>query len=312
MNTGANKPKIIVICGPTAAGKTSAAIDFARIFNGEIISADSRQIYRYMNIGTAKPTPEQIAEIPHYLVDFIDPDQHFDANQFARMAHDIILKLIRKNQLPFIVGGTGLYIKALLHGLFEDNFSDPSVRGRLNKEADECGKKALYERLIKFDPQTANRLHPNDIYRIIRALEVYEITGKPISSWHRGHRFSEIRYCVFKLGIYLDREILYKRIDQRVDMMISEGLIEEVREILNRGYSPDLKSMKTIGYSHVIDYLIGNCTLDKAITTLKRDTRRYSKRQMTWFRADSEINWIKPSEINTVIPFMNKFLEKKI
>jgi tRNA dimethylallyltransferase len=127
-----------------------------------------------------------------------------------------------------------------------------------------------------------------------------------------GHRFSETRYCVFKLGIYLDREILYKRIDQRVDMMISEGLIEEVRAILKRGYSPDLKSMKAIGYSHVIDYLIGNCTLDKAITTLKRDTRRYSKRQMTWFRADSEINWIKPSEINTVIPFMNKFLEKKI
>jgi tRNA dimethylallyltransferase len=312
MNTGANKPKIIVVCGPTAVGKTSAAIDFAGIFNGEIISADSRQIYRYMNIGTAKPTPEQLAEIPHHIVDFIDPDQHFDARQFARTAHDIILKLIGKNQVPFIVGGTGLYIKALLNGLFEDNFSDSFVRGRLGIEADEYGKKALYERLLKIDPSTANRLHPNDVYRIIRALEVFEISGKPISAWHQEHQFSDTRYCVLKLGIYLDREILYKRIDQRVDMMISEGLIEEVRAILKRGYSPDLKSMKAIGYSQVIDYLMGNCTLDQAVRTLKRDTRRYSKRQMTWFRADPEINWIKPSEINTAFALINRFLEKKI
>jgi tRNA dimethylallyltransferase len=312
MNTDENKPKIIVICGPTAVGKTSVAIDFAGIFNGEIISADSRQIYRYMNIGTAKPTPEQLAEIPHYMIDFLDPDQHFDARQFAQMAHDIILKLSGKNQVPFIVGGTGLYIKALLNGLFEDNFSDISVRGRLKKEADEYGKNTLYERLLKIDPHTANRLHPNDIYRIIRALEVFEISGKSISSWHREHRFSETRHRVLKLGIYLDRETLYKRIDQRVDMMISEGLVEEVRAILKRGYSPDLKAMKAIGYSQVIDYLMGNCTLDKTIRTLKRDTRRYSKRQMTWFRADSEINWVKPSEINTVIPLINKFLEKKI
>jgi tRNA dimethylallyltransferase len=312
MNPGENKPKIIVVCGPTAVGKTSAAIDFAGIFNGEIISADSRQIYRYMNIGTAKPTPDQLSEIPHYIVDFIDPDQHFDARQFARTAHDIILKLIGKNQVPFIVGGTGLYIKALLNGLFEDNFSDSFVRGRLSKEADEYGKKALYERLLKIDSSTANRLHPNDIYRIIRALEVFEISGKPISAWHQEHQFSDTRYCVLKLGIYLDREILYKRIDQRVDMMISEGLIEEVRAILKRGYSPDLKSMKAIGYSQVIDYLMGNCTLDQTVRTLKRDTRRYSKRQMTWFRADPEINWIKPSEINTAFALISSFLEKKI
>jgi len=171
---------------------------------------------------------------------------------------------------------------------------------------------ALYERLKKIDPETANRLHPNDIYRIIRALEVFEISGNPISRWHREHRFSEKRYCVLKVGLYLDREILYKRIDQRVDMMISEGLIEEVRAILERGYSPDLRSMKAIGYSHVVDYLMGNCTLDKAVGTLKRDTRRYSKRQMTWFRADPEINWIKPSEINTIMPLINKFLERNI
>jgi len=309
MNTSRNKPKIIVICGATAVGKTSAAIELARIFNGEIISADSRQIYRYMNIGTAKPAPEQLAEIPHYIIDFVDPDRHFDARQFARMAHEIILKLVRKNQLPFVVGGTGLYIKALLNGLFEDHFSDPSIRERLKKEAENYGKKALYERLEIIDPETANRLHPNDLYRIIRALEVFEISGNPISKWHREHQFSEIRYRVLKLGLYLDREILYKRIDQRVDMMISEGLIDEVRAILKRGYSPDLKSMKAIGYSHLIDYLMGNCTLDKAVSALKRDTRRYSKRQMTWFRADPEINWIKPSEINAFMPLIKKFLE---
>lgn len=312
MNTSANKPKIIVICGATAVGKTSAAIDLAGIFNGEIISADSRQIYRYMNIGTAKPAPEQLAEIRHYIIDFIDPDQHFDAGQFAGMAHEIILKLLRKNQLPFVVGGTGLYIKALLNGLFEDNISDTSIRERLKQEAEDYGKTALYDRLRKIDPETANRLHPNDIYRIIRALEVFEISGNPISKRHREHRFSELRYRVLKLGLYLDREILYKRIDQRVDTMISEGLIEEVRAILKQGYSPDLKSMKAIGYSHVIDYLMGNCSLDDAVKTLKRDTRRYSKRQMTWFRADPEINWIKPSEINTIMPLINKFLERNI
>jgi tRNA dimethylallyltransferase len=312
MNISTNQTKIIVICGPTAVGKTSAAIDLAGIYNGEIISADSRQIYRYMNIGTAKPEPEQLAEIPHYIVDFIDPDEHFDARQFARMAHDIILKITRKKQLPFVVGGTGLYIKALLNGLFEDHCSDPSVRGRLKKEADEYGKKILYERLKKIDPETANRLHPNDIYRIIRGLEVFEISGKPISKWHREHQFSEMRYRVLKLGLYLDREILYKQIDRRVDIMILAGLIEEVQSIIKKGYSPDLKSMKTIGYSHIIDYLMGKCTLEEAVRLLKRDTRRYSKRQMTWFRADPEIIWIKPSEINTIIPLMNKFLEKKL
>jgi tRNA dimethylallyltransferase len=309
MSTGVNKLKIIVVCGPTAVGKTSAAINLAKIFNGEIIGADSRQIYRYMNIGTAKPAQEQLAAIPHYLIDFVDPDQHFDAKQFAKMAHEIILKLILKNQVPFIVGGTGLYIKALLQGLFEDNFSDQLVRERLKMDADKFGKQALFKRLTKIDPETANRLHPNDLYRIIRALEVYEVSGKPISRWHHEHGFSEKRYSVLKIGLYLDRDVLYKRIDQRVDMMISEGLIEEVRAILKKGYSPELKSMKAIGYTHVIDYLMGNCSQADAVRSLKRDTRRYSKRQMTWFRADSEINWIKPSEINTVIPLMKRFLE---
>ncbi len=302
------KSKIIIICGPTAAGKTSAAIEIARIFNGEIISADSRQIYRYMDIGTAKPTKEELAQVPHYLVDFIAPDQHFDARKFARMAHEIILKLIRRNQVPFIVGGTGLYIKSLIHGLFDDNFSDPSVRARLKTEATELGKNVLYERLKTVDPETAHRLHPNDTFRIVRALEVFEISGKPISSWHQKHRFSQNRYDALKIGIYLDRDILYKRIDRRVDIMISEGLVEEVRAILDRGYSPDLKSMKAIGYRHIIDYLFGNCTLEETIRNLKRDTRRYAKRQMTWFRADHEINWVKPSELNTLTPLLTKFL----
>jgi tRNA dimethylallyltransferase len=311
MNPTANKPKVIVLCGPTAVGKTSAAIYLAGIFNGEIISADSRQIYRHMNIGTAKPEPKQLADIRHYLVDFIDPDQLFDARQFAQMANQIIFELVRKNKQPFVVGGTGLYIKALLNGLFEANFSDFSVRERLKKEADEFGKPALYEKLKKIDPETANRLHPNDIYRVIRALEVFEISGNSLSTLHQGHRFSERRYHVLKFGLYAEREILYKQIEQRVDMMISEGLIEEVQTLLKKGYSPDLRSMKAIGYSHIINYLLGNCTLDDAIRTLKRDTRRYSKRQMTWFQADHEITWIKPSEIKTLIPLINKFLKKK-
>jgi len=304
--------KLIVILGPTSTGKTSIALKLCRRFGGEIISADSRQIYKYMTIGTAKPAPEQLSEIRHYLVDMVDPDQPFDARQFAQMAHDIIGKLTLKNQVPFVVGGTGLYIKALLHGLFENHFSDGSVRDRLKKEAEHKGKSALYERLKHIDPVTADRLHPNDLYRIIRALEVYEMSGKPISSWHHEHNFSKTRYHVFKLGLYLDRESLYKRIDQRVDMMISEGFIEEVREILQRGYSPELMAMKAIGYRHAIHYLMGKCSLADAVKNLKGDTRRYAKRQMTWFRSETDINWIKPSELKAIIPVMSKFLEKKL
>lgn len=311
MNTSENKPKIIVICGATAVGKTSAAIKLAKIFNGEIISADSRQIYRYMDIGTAKPTPEELAEIPHHLVDFIDPDQDFNAGQFAGMAHEIISDLIRKNRLPFIVGGTGLYIKALLNGLIEDNFSNVSVREKLKKEAEVYGKETIYGRLKAVDPETANRLHPNDIYRIIRALEIFEISGKPLSMLHNEHRFTKTQYHSLKLGLHLDRKILYKRIDHRVDIMTSDGLIEEVQEILKRGYSADLKSMKAIGYSHLTDYLKGKCTLNEAVDKLKRDTRRYSKRQMTWFRADRDITWTEPSKINTMIFMIKKFLGGK-
>lgn len=291
-------------------GKTSAAIILAGIFNGEIISADSRQIYRYMNIGTAKPTPGQLDEIPHHLIDFINPDQNFDAGQFADMAHEIILKLIRKNRLPFVVGGTGLYIRALLNGLIEDDFSNPSFREKLRQEADVHGNETLYQRLKSVDPVTADRVHPNDIYRIIRALEIFEFSGTPISELHRGHHFKDTRYDVLKIGLHLEREVLYKRIDQRVDMMISEGLIDEVRKILKRGYATDLKSMKAIGYSHLIEHFKGNCTLEESISKLKRDTRRYSKRQMTWFRADPEITWLKPYETGTMIHLVNSFLKK--
>ncbi len=311
MNQGTQKTKIVLICGPTAVGKTTAGIETAKVFNGEIISADSRQIYRHMNIGTAKPTAEQLSEIPHYLIDFVKPDQHFDANQFAQMAHEIIANLVLKNKLPIVVGGTGFYIKALLHGLFRDNHSDHAVRQKLRQQADTHGKQFLFDKLRSVDPETANRLHPNDTFRVIRALEVYETSGEPLSSLHHKHRFTQSPYHALKIGLYLDRQTLYKHIDQRVDIMISEGLIEEVRAILDRGYSPELKAMKAIGYNHLAAYLFGNCSLEEAVRTLKRDTRRYAKRQMTWFRADPEINWIRPTEKKTLIKLVRQFLNTK-
>ncbi|MFO8082765.1 MAG: tRNA (adenosine(37)-N6)-dimethylallyltransferase MiaA [Desulfobacterales bacterium] len=303
------KTKIVVICGPTAVGKTSQAIKIAKIFDGEIINADSRQIYRFMNIGTAKPSPEQLSTIPHYLVDFINPDQPFDANRFAEMAHEIVSKLTFKKKLPLLVGGTGFYIKSTLHGLFENNCSNPMIRRRLQQEANRYGKEYLYEKLKKVDPETANRIHANDTYRVIRALEVYKTSGETISSLHRRHHFAQTRYNALKIGFCLDRKTLYKRIDQRVDIMISEGLIEEVQALLALGYPKELKSMKAIGYNHLADYLAGNCTLEEAICTLKRDTRRYAKRQMTWFRPDPEINWVKPSDTNALINLVQEFLK---
>ncbi len=308
MNQG-KKTKIIVICGPTAVGKTSEAIKVAKNYNGEIINADSRQIYRFMDIGTAKPSPSQMDEVPHHLIDLINPDQHFDASRFGHMARHIINDLATKNRLPFLVGGTGLYIKSALYGLFENHQVDLSVRQRLQRQAETHGKHFIYERLKRVDPETAERLHVNDIYRVIRALEVYETSGNPISKFHHRHHFAKRLYRSLKIGLYLGRETLYKRIDQRVDIMISEGLVEEVKSLVKQGYSQNLKAMKAIGYHHVTGYLNGQYTLEEAIELLKRDTRRYAKRQMTWFRKDPEIHWTKPGQTAELVELVHNFLK---
>jgi len=303
------KPKIIVICGPTALGKTSIAIDLAGTFSSEIINADSMQIYRYMDIGTAKPTPDEQSCVTHHMIDLIDPDEHFDAKQFAEMAHEKIMELYARGVTPFVVGGTGLYIKALVHGLFKAGQTDPHIRGCLQEQARIYGSDFLYQRLSRNDPDTAKRIHPNDIYRIIRALEVHELTGKTIAVFQREHGFKDSRFRVLKIGLHINREALYDRINYRADAMIDSKFLDEVKTLLGMGYSDDLKSMQSIGYRHLIDFIKGRCSWDETIRTLKRDTRRYAKRQLTWFKADPEILWREPGQLREIRQLIKKFLQ---
>jgi tRNA dimethylallyltransferase len=310
MNPAAAKPKLVVICGPTGIGKTAAAIKLAERFKAEIISADSMQIYRYMDIGTAKPTAEEQARVRHHLIDLVDPDEHFDAAQYARLAREKVFKLQADGILPFVVGGTGLYIKSLLHGIFQARSVDPSIRKRLKVEAAEHGSRFLYDRLKKYDPDTAARLHPNDTYRIVRALETFEASGKTISKYHREHRFSDEPFVVLKIGMNIDRAALYDCINRRVDAMIGAGFVDEVKKLLAMGYGAELKSLQSIGYRHMVDYIQGRLTRDETIRTLKRDTRRFAKRQLTWFGADNAIIWKKPDQVQPIKRTIEAFLKE--
>jgi tRNA dimethylallyltransferase len=302
------KPKVIVICGPTGIGKTSVGIRLAENAGGEIISADSMQIYRCMDIGTAKPTADEQNRIPHHLIDIVDPDEDFDAVRFAKLARERVMQLHHRGVMPFVVGGTGLYIKALLQGLFHSNPVDPAIRERLNKEAAENGSSGLYDRLQRVDPDTADRLHPNDTYRIIRALETIESSGRSISEHHQDHRFEDEPFNTLKIGLQMDRQALYDRIDQRVDLMIEAGLVDEVKKLLELGYSADLKSMQSIGYRHIVDFIEGRLSRDECVRTLKRDTRRFAKRQFTWFGADQQIKWYEPDQLIEIVKLVEGFL----
>ena len=308
MQPDRKKPKVVIIGGPTGIGKTAVAIRVAQRFGGEIVNADSMQIYRKMDTGTAKPTPEEQALVKHHLIDIINPDQPFDAVRFADMAGKIITQLVEKQILPLVVGGTGLYIKALVHGLFRENSSDPEVRKELHQIAETHGPEHLYRNLKQIDPATADRLHPNDTFRIIRALEVYRITGAPISDFHNTHRFSDRPYRTLKIGLDMDRKILYDRINSRVEAMIDEGLAEEVKQLLVIGYSAELKSMQSIGYRHMTDFIEGRLEWDEALDTMKRDTRRYAKRQLTWFRKDAEMIWFHPEQENEIAEKIEEFV----
>jgi len=308
MNSVSNKPKIIIICGPTGIGKTGVGINLAEKFGGEIIGADSMQIYRHMDIGTAKPTTEERRRVAHHMVDIVDPDEDFDAMQYSERARTTIAELNRQSRLSFVVGGTGLYIKAMLHGLFQSEPVDPKIRNRLKQELEQSGSHCLYERLEQIDPDTAGRLHPNDSYRIIRALETIESSAESISKHHQNHGFEEAPFNALKIGLRKDREKLYERIDQRVDMMIQAGLVEEVQKLLARGYSPELKSMQSIGYRHIVGFLGGSLAWDECLRTLKRDTRRFAKRQFTWFGADRAISWQTPTDVKDIISLVGKFI----
>ena len=309
MSSEPSKPKIIVVCGPTAMGKTGTAIALAGEFRGEIIGADSMQIYRRMDIGTAKPTPAEQTCIPHHMIDIVDPDEHFDAQTYVRKVHEVLVDICGRGATPFVVGGTGLYIKALVHGLFEIQPAEMAVRSRLHGQMKAYGSGFLHRRLSRVDPAAAQRLHPNDTYRIIRALEVFEITGKKISEYHRAHRFEDNPFQVLKIGLQMDREQLYARINHRVDAMIAAGFLREVEQLLAKGYSADLKSMQAIGYRHLVDFIQGRCSFDEMLHTLKRDTRRYAKRQLTWFKADPEIAWYQPEQLQDIKRLIQHFID---
>jgi tRNA dimethylallyltransferase len=303
-----DKYKILVITGPTASGKTALAQEIIKHFTGEIISADSLQVYRYMDIGTAKPTSEERNVVKYHLIDICYPDEEFSAALFCEEAKRVISNLKKRKKRALVVGGTGLYIKALTSGLIEGGEVDDSIKDRLQQEAQRGGGEQLYRLLRKLDPITAHQLHPRDTYRIIRALEVVERTGQPISFYRQSHRFQGEPYYVLKIGLNMKRDELYHRIDRRVDEMMERGFKEEVQRLLEMGYKPSLKPMKALGYKQLVEYLFGQCDFSTAIERIKRDTRRYAKRQITWFKADRQIHWVTyPEDRDTIFTMIDEF-----
>ena len=301
------KPKIVVICGPTGVGKTALAIAAADHFGGEIVGADSMQIYRFMDIGTAKPTIEEQRRARHHMIDIIDPDRDFDAARYGRVAGDIVDQLCGQSRLPIVAGGTGLYIKALIYGLAPQAGADETIRHDLKSQACLHGPAMLHQRLAVVDPSSAARIHPNDTFRIIRALEVFDATGRPLSEVQGDHGFAAPRYNALTIGLTLPRQTLYARIDQRVDQMVADGFVKEVRGLLARGFGRDLKSMQSLGYRHVAAHLQGELTLEEALRIMKRDTRRYAKRQLTWFGAIPDIVWMHPRAIGDCLAKITGF-----
>lgn len=285
---------LVVIAGPTASGKTALSLDVAEHFGAEIISADSMQVYRLMDIGTAKPTLEERRGIPHYLIDEVMPDEEFHVARYAALAHRYIEEIHTRGRLPILVGGTGLYIDTVIRGIrLGDAGIDKALRARLTHLAKERGNQYIHELLTRVDPQAAARLHVNDLKRVIRALEVYHTSGVPISEHQRKSRERPSAYQVLMFMPEWDREQLYQRIDSRVDTMIEAGLYEEVLGLLKRGYGRGLVSMQGIGYKEMLDYYYGRTTWPEMLEIIKRASRRYAKRQMTWFRRNEEIIKLK-------------------
>jgi tRNA dimethylallyltransferase len=308
--SGEPKPHVILLVGPTGVGKTEAAMKMAGHFGSEILSADSLQVYRGMDIGTAKPTQEERRCIPHHLLDVVDPDQPFDVSRYCDLAHRVITRLHREKKTIFVVGGTGLYVRALLGGLIAGPGADESLRRSLREEMKQWGKLHLYERLRIRDEKAAAQINPHDGVRIIRALEVLELTGRSIVEHQRDHSFLEQPYEVIKFGLMIDRSVLHARIETRTDRMIEDGFVNEVRGLLAMGYDKSLKPMQSLGYRHICSFLTGIEDLNSAVRMIKRDTWRYAKRQMTWFASDREISWMAPDNFDASTERIGRFLNR--
>ena len=293
------KKPLIVLTGPTAVGKTSLSIALARAAEGEIISADSMQVYKHMDIGSAKIKKEEMEGIPHYLIDVLEPDEEFHVVRFQEMAKEAMKEIYSKGKIPILTGGTGFYIQAVVKDIdFSQDTEKSSVRERLENLAQEKGGEYLHELLAQRDPESAEKIHPNNIKRVIRALEYYELTGEKISlhNEREGEKVSPYNTAYFVLNDH--RERLYEKIDRRVDQMLDEGLVEEVRRLAQMGYTRDMVSMQGLGYKEILAYLEGEYSLEEAVYVLKRDTRHFAKRQLTWFRREKDVIWVNKPDFD--------------
>lgn len=290
------KKPLVVLTGPTAVGKTNASISLAKAIGGEIISADSMQVYKYMDIGSAKIKPEEMQGVPHFLVDVLEPTEEFNVVRFKEMATEAMEEIYRRGHIPIIVGGTGFYIQAVLYDIdFTEQETDHTYREELEKYAEEYGAEKLHNKLRKVDEKAAEEIHANNVKRVIRALEYYHQTGQKISEHNEKERKKESPYEFFYFVLTDERKILYERIDKRVNLMIEEGLVDEVKRLKKFGCTRDMVSMQGLGYKEILDYLDGFCTLEEAVYKIKRDTRHFAKRQLTWFRREREVRWIDKS-----------------
>ncbi len=291
------KKPLIILTGPTAAGKTSLSIELAKSIGGEIISADSMQVYKKMDIGTAKIRPEEMQGVPHYLIDELDPSEEFNVVSFVEKSKEAMKKIYAAGHIPIVVGGTGFYIQALLYDIdFSQHEEKESYRKELEQLAIEKGKEYLYEILKKKDPEYAQLVHFNNVKKVIRALEYYKETGQKLSEHNKEQRQKESPYNFAYFVLYHDRDILYDRINQRVDSMMEQGLLFEVKKLVEEGYTKNLVSMQGLGYKEFFDYFDGRMTLEETVEKIKRDTRHFAKRQLTWFRREKEVIWLNKKE----------------
>ena len=293
MSENKQKP-MIILTGPTAVGKTDLSIQLAKAMNGEIISADSMQVYRHMDIGSAKVTPEEMDGVPHHLIDVLEPEEEFNVVVFQKLAKEALTGIYERGHIPIIVGGTGFYIQALLYDIdFTENDGDTAIRRELEKLAQTQGAGCLHQMLQEIDPESAAAIHQNNVKRVIRAIEFYRQTGKKISLHNEQEREKQSPYQFLYYVLDTDRKTLYERIDRRVDLMMEHGLVDEVKHLADMGCTRDMVSMQGLGYKEILDYLSGEIPLEEAVYILKRDTRHFAKRQITWFKGERDVRWLE-------------------
>ena len=310
------KKPLIILTGPTAVGKTKLSIALAKAVNGEIISADSMQVYQYMDIGSAKIKKEEMQGVPHYLIDVLKPEEEFHVVRFQEMAKQAMKEIYAKGKIPILTGGTGFYIQAVVKDIdFSENTEKSEIRSRLEKLAKEHGSEYLHQKLLEVDPDSAKKIHANNVKRVIRALEYYELTGEKISLHNEREAAKESPYCYAYFVLNDLREKLYQRIDARVDEMLKEGLVQEVEKLSRMGYTRNMVSMQGLGYKEILAYLEGECSLEEAIYILKRDTRHFAKRQITWFKREPDVIWVNKPEFGyedeKILNYMLENCEKR-